>query len=69
MATQESLNPPHIKTGGIRMLPVCGGKFKVWTKRMGPPDAKLKVLLLHGGPGFNRKKRTYAPLQVFPIYL
>jgi proline iminopeptidase len=31
------------------MLPVVGGKYKVWTKRMG--TGKVKVLLLHGGPG------------------
>lgn len=33
------------------MLPVVGGKYKVWTKRMG--QGEVKVLLLHGGPGFN----------------
>jgi proline iminopeptidase len=43
------LNPPGIRTAGIRMLPVVGGKYKVWTKRMG--TGKVKVLLLHGGPG------------------
>ena len=32
------------------MVPVCGGRYKVWTKRMG--SGPLKVLLLHGGPGF-----------------
>jgi proline iminopeptidase len=32
------------------MIPVVGGKYKVWTKRMG--SGPLKVLLLHGGPGF-----------------
>lgn len=35
---------------GIRMIAVCGGKYKVWTKRMG--SGPIKVLLLHGGPGF-----------------
>jgi proline iminopeptidase len=35
---------------GIRMVPVAGGKYKVWTKRMG--SGPVKVLLLHGGPGF-----------------
>ena len=33
------------------MLPVVGGKYKVWTKRMG--QGTVKVLLLHGGPGFS----------------
>ncbi len=32
------------------MLPVVGGKYKVWTKKMG--SGPIKVLLLHGGPGF-----------------
>ena len=31
------------------MVPVMGGRYKVWTKRMGA--GPLKVLLLHGGPG------------------
>jgi proline iminopeptidase len=26
------------------------GKYNVWTKKVG--DGKIKVLLLHGGPGF-----------------
>lgn len=45
----DRLNPPGIRTAGIRMLPVVGGTYKVWTKRMG--TGKVKVLLLHGGPG------------------
>ncbi len=32
------------------MVPVVGGKYKVWTKKMG--SGPVKVLLLHGGPGF-----------------
>ena len=39
--------------GGIRMIPVLDGKFKVWTKKIG--SGKTKVLLLHGGPGFNHE--------------
>lgn len=55
-ATQMELNPVGIRTAGIRMLPVVGGKYKVWTKRVGPPgDNGLKVLLLHGGPGFGHE--------------
>jgi proline iminopeptidase len=49
-ATGEPLNPPGIRTAGIRMIPVVGGKYKVWTKKVG--SGKVKVLLLHGGPGF-----------------
>jgi proline iminopeptidase len=48
--TGDALNPGGIRVAGIRMIPVCGGKYKVWTKRMG--SGPLKVLLLHGGPAF-----------------
>lgn len=39
-------------TGGIKMIPITTpkGSFKVWTKRVGN-NPKIKVLLLHGGPG------------------
>ena len=47
----DGLNPPGIRMAGIRMLPVRGGKYKVWTKTMG--KGPIKVLLLHGGPGAN----------------
>jgi proline iminopeptidase len=38
--------------GGERMIPVSTpkGDFRVWTKRVGN-NPRLKVLLLHGGPG------------------
>ena len=39
----------EIKTGGSKMIQI-GGKYNVWTKKIG--DGKIKVLLLHGGPGF-----------------
>jgi len=39
-----------IKTGGAKMIQV-DGKYNVWTKKIG--DGKIKVLLLHGGPGFS----------------
>lgn len=55
-ATQAELNPAGIRTAGIRMLPVVNGKYKVWTKRVGPAgNDGLKVLLLHGGPGFGHE--------------
>ncbi len=41
---------PDVKTGGARMIPIAGG-YNVWTKRVG--DAPIKVLTLHGGPGFS----------------
>lgn len=39
-------------TGGIKMVPIttAKGTFNVWTKRVGN-NPKMKVLLLHGGPG------------------
>ena len=49
-ANSDALNPPGIRVAGIRMVPVVGGKYKVWTKRVG--SGAVKVLLLHGGPGF-----------------
>ena len=39
-----------VKTGGIKMITVSGN-YKVWTKKIG--NGKIKVLLLHGGPGFS----------------
>jgi proline iminopeptidase len=46
----DALNPSGICVAGIRMIPVAGGEYKVWTKRIG--SGSVKVLLLHGGPGF-----------------
>lgn len=45
----NNLNETGLKTGGIKMIPIHGGKYKVWTKRVGN-NPKIKVLLLHGGP-------------------
>ncbi len=43
-------------SGGIKMIPITTpkGEFKVWTKRVGN-NPKMKVLLLHGGPGFTHE--------------
>ena len=38
-----------VKSGGIRQISLDGGKYKVWTKRIGN-NPRIKVLLLHGGP-------------------
>jgi proline iminopeptidase len=45
-------NSDDQKTGGIKMIPIKTpkGTFNVWTKRIGN-NPKIKVLLLHGGPG------------------
>src|SRR3569833_1794194 len=40
----------QVKAGGTKMIKV-DGKYNVWTKKVG--DGKIKVLLLHGGPGFS----------------
>src|ERR1700687_1253128 len=39
-------------SGGVRIIPIttAHGTFKVWTKRVGN-NPRIKVLLLHGGPG------------------
>jgi len=50
---QDDLNPVGIRTAGIRMFPVVNGKYKVWTKKLG--SGSIKVLLLHGGPGFSHE--------------
>jgi proline iminopeptidase len=47
----DAWNPGGIRLGGIRMLPVVNGKYKVWTKRVG--KGSIKLLVLHGGPGGN----------------
>lgn len=39
-----------IKSGGIKLISLDGGKYKVWAKRIGN-NPRIKVLLLHGGPG------------------
>ena len=42
--------------GGIKMIDINTpkGDFKVWTKRIGN-NPKIKVLLLHGGPGMTHE--------------
>ena len=54
-----------VRTGGVRMIPVktSSGTFNVWTKRIGN-NPKMKVLLLHGGPGGN-----HIPFESFESYL
>jgi len=43
------LGETGVKSGGVKMIPIHGGKYKVWTKRVGN-NPRIKVLLLHGGP-------------------
>jgi proline iminopeptidase len=53
-----------ILSGGIKMITVNTpkGDYKVWTKRIGN-NPKIKVLLLHGGPGM-----THEYLECFDSY-
>ena len=41
-----------VRSGGVKLVPIKTpkGEFKVWTKRFGN-NPRIKVLLLHGGPG------------------
>ena len=41
-----------VLSGGVKLIPISTpkGEFRVWTKRTGN-NPKVKVLLLHGGPG------------------
>jgi proline iminopeptidase len=39
----------RVHQAGIRMIPVAGGKYRIWTRRVG--DGGMKILALHGGPG------------------
>ena len=50
--------------GGVRMIAVNTpkGEFHIWTKRTGN-NPRIKVLLLHGGPGF-----THEYLEAFDSY-
>ena len=52
-ASAGRLSAAELQSAGVRLIPVEGGKYKVWTKRVGPchGPAKQKILLLHGGPG------------------
>jgi proline iminopeptidase len=43
-------------SGGVRRIPITTpyGRYTVWTKRVGN-NPRIKVLLLHGGPGFTHE--------------
>jgi proline iminopeptidase len=40
----------EVRTGGVKMIPIEGGKYRVWTDRVG--KGPVRMLTLHGGPGF-----------------
>ncbi len=48
------LRETGVKSGGIKMIPIHDGKYKVWTKRIGN-NPNIKVLLLHGGPSLTHE--------------
>ena len=54
-----------VLSGGVKQITIDTpkGKFKVWTKRVGN-NPKIKVLLLHGGPG-----ATHEYFEAFDSYL
>jgi proline iminopeptidase len=52
--TYYDLAESGVKSGGIKMIPIHDGQFKVWTKRVGN-NPRIKVLLLHGGPAFTHE--------------
>ncbi|WP_266169433.1 proline iminopeptidase-family hydrolase [Dyella subtropica] len=54
-----------VLSGGVKMIDIDTpkGKFRVWTKRIGN-NPKLKLLLLHGGPG-----DTHEYFEAFDSYM
>jgi proline iminopeptidase len=49
-----NLNESGVKSGGIKIIPIHNGKYKVWTKRVGN-NPTIKILLLHGGPAMTHE--------------
>jgi proline iminopeptidase len=48
-SSYNDLGETGVKAGGVKLIAVANGKYKVWTKRIGN-NPSIKVLLLHGGP-------------------
>ncbi len=69
----ENTGRDDVLTGGIKMIDIDtpNGNFKVWTKRIGN-NPKIKVLLLHGGPGATHEAfecfDSYFPKEGFEYY-
>ena len=55
-AYYDNTGRDDVLAGGVKMIPIetSKGTFHVWTKRIGN-NPKIKVLLLHGGPGFTHE--------------
>ncbi len=66
-------NKDDILSGGVKMIDIKTdkGDFKVWTKRVGN-NPKIKVLLLHGGPGMTHQQfacfDSYFPFEGIEYY-
>src|SRR5262245_39302377 len=52
----DNTDRDDVLEGGIKRIPIqtSKGTFHVWTKRIGN-NPQIKVLLLHGGPGFSHE--------------
>jgi proline iminopeptidase len=50
-SARSAIPPAGLKTAGERFVPIEGGKYQLWTRKMG--NSPIKVLALHGGPGFS----------------
>jgi proline iminopeptidase len=47
--TKDSIYYAKLKQPGVKFIPVYNGKYKVFTQKVG--SGKIKMLILHGGPG------------------
>jgi proline iminopeptidase len=72
-ATNPSRTIPtytSVQSGGIQLIPVRQGKYKIWTKQVG--NGHIKVLLLHGGPGLTHEymecMESYLPQSGITFY-
>lgn len=57
----DSSYTAKLKAPGVKIIPI-DGKYKVWTQKVGA--GKIKLLVLHGGPG-----NTHEYFENFPQYL
>ncbi|NQW77900.1 MAG: alpha/beta fold hydrolase, partial [Chitinophagaceae bacterium] len=69
----DNANREDTISGGVKLIPITTSKgvFNVWTKRVGN-NPKIKVLLLHGGPGSTHEYfecfDSYFPLAEIEYY-
>lgn len=69
----DSTGRDDVLSGGVKLIPITTpkGTFKVWTKRVSN-NPKIKVLLLHGGPGATHEYfeafDSYFPKEGFEYY-